>query len=302
MTSDAPTDTPTSSPSTEPVASASVGLAELGPRFEAFAQKLERPVVFFDIEATGTDPLNDRIVEISLVRVQAPPIGVEDVRTWRVCPGIRIPLEATEVHGITNEAVAEAPVFGDIADALVELLAGADLGGFSIGRFDIRIIQAELMRVGRSLDLSQSRVLDAQVIFHRREPRNLAAALQFYKGKELQGAHGAAADTLASLEVFAGQLERYDDLALDVDALHEASAHVNDAYCDQSRRFAWRDNEPVFNFGRLRGRSLRWVAADPNERRYLKVFLEGQFEDDAKAIVKDALIGRIRQRRRAAQA
>ncbi len=276
----------------------SITLQQLGPRFSALAETLQRPLVFFDVEATGTDPLNDRIVELSLLRVQAPPVGVEPVRTWRVNPQARIPLEAFEIHGIRNEDVEAAPTFADIADDVLGLLHGADLGGFAIGRFDIRIIQAELVRAGKTLDLSQSRVLDAQVIFHRREPRNLTAALAFYRGKTLEGAHGAAADTLASLEVFAGQLERYGDLALDMDALHEISASHNDAYCDQGRRFSWRDNEPVFNFGRLRGRSLRWVASDPTERRYLKVFLDGQFEEDAKVLVRDALDGRIRQRKR----
>ena len=275
---------------------AGVDLAALGERFAAFASGLERPIVFFDVEATGTDPMNDRIVELSILRVGAD--GVEPVRTWRVKPGIRIPAEATEIHGISNEDVDAAPTFERVSDEVLGLIDNCDLGGFAIGRFDVRIVQAELVRAGKSFDVGKRRVLDAQVIFHRREPRNLSAALQFYRGKELEGAHGAAADTVASLEVFAGQLERYADLSLDVDALHELSASHNDAYCDQGRRFQWRDNEPVFNFGRLRGRSLRWVASDPTERRYLRVFLEGRFEDDAKAIVRDALQGRIRQRKR----
>ena len=274
-----------------------VTLEALGERFGALAASLERPLVFFDIEATGTDPLSDRIVELSVLRVGRE--GIEPVRTWRLKPGIRIPMEAIEVHGISNEDVADAPSFADVADEVLEALDDADFAGFAIGRFDVRIVQAELVRAGRAFDVASRRVVDAQVIFHRREPRNLSAALQFYCGQELEGAHGAAADTIASLQVFAGQLERYGDLSLNVDALHEVSASHNGAFCDQGRRFAWRDNEPVFNFGRLRGRSLRWVASDPTERRYLRVFLEGKFEDDAKAIVRDALQGRIRQRKRA---
>ena len=272
-------------------------LEQLGVRFQAFAAALERPLVFFDIEATGTDPLADRIVELSIVRVHPPPGGIDPPRTWRIDPQMRIPSEATEVHGISNGDLADAPGFADIADAVVELVEGADLAGFSIGRFDVRILHAELVRAGKVIDFSRTRVVDTQVIFHRREPRNLAAALAFYRGRELDGAHGAQADTLASLEVLAGQLERYADLDLDLDLLHELSSSHNDAYCDLGRRFMWRDAEPVFNFGRLRGRSLRWVASDPNERRYLRWFLEGHFEDDAKAIVREALRGRIRRRR-----
>jgi DNA polymerase-3 subunit epsilon len=264
--------------------------------------------VFFDIEATGTDPVADRIVEICVVRVN-PPVcpgggrggsdGIEAPRTWRIDPQVRIPSEASEIHGIQNEDVQGAPTFAAIAGELEALFAGADLAGFSISRFDVRILHAEFVRAGHTIDFSKTRILDAQVIFHRKEPRNLAAALRFYRDKELLGAHGAEADTVASLEVFAGQLERYDDLSLQLDDLHELSATHNDAYCDGSRRFSWRDGEPTFNFGRLRGKSLRWVAGDPNERKYLRWFLDGNFDEDAKIIVRDALEGRIRRRLRA---
>jgi DNA polymerase-3 subunit epsilon len=275
----------------------SPSIPDLGERFNALVAALTRPLVFFDIEATGTDPLADRIVELSMVRVNPPPVGLEPPRTWRINPQMRIPSEATEVHGISNGDLDGAPGFADIANEVVALVDGADLAGFSIGRFDVRILQAELVRAGRIVDFSRTRVIDTQVIFHRREPRNLAAALAFYRGRTLDGAHGAEADTVAALEVFAGQLERYPDLELDLEALHELSASHNEAYCDLGRRFMWRDAEPVFNFGRLRGRSLRWVASDPNERRYLRWFLEGHFEDDAKSIVREAIRGRIRRRR-----
>ncbi len=270
-------------------------VVELGPRFSAFVAALERPICFLDIEATGTDPVSDRIVEISILRV-SPPDRVEPPRTWRVNPQVKIPVEASEIHGIFNADLDRAPAFADIAGELETVLSGADLAGFSIGRFDVRILHAEFVRAGRVLDLANTRVVDAQVIFHQREPRNLAAALRFYRGKELRDAHGAEPDTVAALEVFAGQLERYPDLELDVDALHVVSSAHNDGYCDVGRRFAWRDNEPVFNFGRLRGKSLRWVASDPGERKFLRWFLDGHFEEDAKEIVREALYGRIRQR------
>ena len=271
---------------------------DLGERFASLVQNLSRPLLFFDIEATGTDPLADRIVELSIVRVNPPPVGIEPPRTWRVNPGVKIPSEASDVHGIKNADLEGAPDFAGIADEIVELVTDADLAGFSITRFDVRILQAELVRAGKIVDFSKTRVIDTQVIFHRREPRNLAAALTFYRGRELAGAHGAEADTIAALEVLAGQLQRYPDLEIDLDMLHEVSASHNDAFCDLGRRFMWRDAEPVFNFGRLRGRSLRWVAADPTERRYLKWFLEGNFEEDAKIIVREALNGKIRRRLR----
>jgi DNA polymerase-3 subunit epsilon len=275
-----------------------LSLADLGPRFERFVQTLERPVVFFDIEATGTDPIADRIVEISVVRV-GPPGQIDPPRTWRIDPEVRIPIEASEVHGIYNEHLQGAPTFAEVAEELEPVFAEADLAGFSIGRFDVRILNAEFVRAGRSLDFARTRILDAQVIYHQREPRHLAAALRYYRDKELVDAHGAEADTVAALEVFAGQLQRYDDLSLSVDELHAVSSQHNDAYCDHGRRFAWRDNEPVFNFGRLRGKSLRWVAGDPNERNYLRWVLDGNFEDDTKGIVREALGGKIRRRERA---
>jgi DNA polymerase-3 subunit epsilon len=270
--------------------------ARLGSRFESFWRSLARPVVFFDIEATGTDPMSDRIVELSVVRVEPPPAGMSPPRTWRINPEMRIPSEASEIHGIVNDDLSSAPTFAAIASELAEVFTGADLAGFSIGRFDVRILAAELARAGSSLDLSASRVIDAQVIYHQREPRNLSAALRFYCDRELIDAHGAEADTIAALEVFAGQLARYDDLPLDVEALDDESSAHNDAYCDGQRRFMWRDNEPVFNFGRMRGKSLRAIASDPTERKYLRWFLEGSFDEDAKGIVREALLGRIRRR------
>ncbi len=269
---------------------------ELGHRFQNFLHSLARPVVFFDTETTGTDPAIDRIIEISLLRASPLPIGIEPPRTWRLNPGIRIPAEASQIHGIRNEDVANAPTFADVAAEILQVVDGADLAGFNVGRFDVRVLQTELMRVGKSLDLSSVRIVDAQVIYHQREPRNLGAAVKFYCGKELLDAHGACADTLASLIVFAGQLERYPDLTVDIQELHTLSSAYNSGFADGGRRFVWRDNEPVFNFGKLRGKSLRWAANDPNERAYLRWILQGTFEDEMKAIVKDALEGRIRTR------
>ncbi len=271
-------------------------LDDLGPRFRAFVERLERPVVFLDTETTGTDPNNDRVIELSLVRVSPTPIGVEPAMTWRIDPQVRIPVEASRIHGITNEALAGCPTFAELAPQIARQLTGVDLGGFNVARFDLRILQAEFERAGQPLDLSDAAIVDAQVIFHKREPRTLTAALKFYRGKELVDAHGAEADTLATVEVFAGQLARYEDLPVEVKALHQLTQSQSDAFADRGRRFVWRDDEPVFNFGKLRGKSLRWAAADPGSRGYLRWMLDGSFDPDTKAIVQDALDGKIRQR------
>jgi DNA polymerase-3 subunit epsilon len=273
---------------------------ELGPRFADFVARLKRPLIFFDTETTGTDPANDRVVEISMIKI-SPTDGIGAARTWRINPGVRIPLEASEIHGIYNKDVAALPAFAAVADELLAFLSGCDIAGFNIGRFDIRVLQTEFMRCGKLFDLSGVRIIDAQVIYHQKEPRNLTAAMRFYCAKDLTNAHGAEADTLATVEVFAGQLERYGDLVLEVDALHEVSNAVNNGFVDLSRRFSWRDNEPVFNFGKLKGKSLRWAASEPTERAYMRWILDGNFEEDTKLIIRDALAGRIRQRVRSQQ-
>ncbi len=267
---------------------------DLGPRFADFLHGLKRPLVFFDTETTGTDPAIDRVVEISMIRVSAS--GVEPPRTWRLNPGVRIPIEASEIHGITNQDVADKPTFAAVADDLLSYLRGCDLAGFNIGRFDVRVLQNEFSRAGKSFELAGVRVIDAQVIYHQKEPRNLTAAMRFYCDKELKDAHGAEADTIATLEVFAGQLGRYEDLALTVESLHEVSNVTSSGYVDGARRFVWRDNEPVFNFGRLKGKSLRWAASEPTERAYMRSIVQGNFDEDTKGIVREALAGRIRLR------
>ena len=157
------------------------------------------------------------------------------------------------------------------------------------------------MRCGKLFDLSGVRIIDAQVIYHQKEPRSLTAAMRFYRDKEFNNAHGAEADTVATVEVFAGQLARYGELSLAVDDLHDVSNAVNNGFVDLSRRFSWRDNEPVFNFGKLKGKSLRWAASEPTERIYMRWILDGNFEEDTKLIIREALSGKIRQRVRGQQ-
>jgi DNA polymerase-3 subunit epsilon len=274
-------------------------LEALGPRFAAFAAGLSRPLVFLDLETTGVEPGFDRIVEICLVRVM-PSTGqgpfLEPPYVWRINPEMRIPKESTEIHGISNADVADAPRFADIADDVVRLLSDVDLAGFAVARFDLKMLQNELHRVGRQVDLSQAKIIDSQAIFHRREPRNLTAAVEFYCQRELVNAHGALVDTVASLEVFAGQLRRYEDLELGLDELHGLSSSYTSQYVDGGRRFVWRDNEPVFNFGKLRGKSLRWAAGDPSQREYLRWLVSSATDDDLRAMIRDALAGKIRVR------
>jgi DNA polymerase-3 subunit epsilon len=280
----------------EPTVGPVPAIAELGPRFFEFVERLERPVVFMDLETTGVDVTHDRIVEVCLLRVSPLPVAIEAPLTWRVNPGVKIPMESTAIHGIEDADVTDAPTFAAIAPVLVDLLRDVDLGGFAVSRMDVRMLQKELDRAGQSLDLLDRRIVDAQVVFHRREPRDLTAALRFYRDRDHAGAHGATSDTVASLEVFAGQLERYGDLDASVAALDELTTSQSAAFVDRERRFVWRDGEPTFNFGKLRGTSLRVAASDPTQRKYLRFIVQGPFDDDVKSLVGDALAGKIRRR------
>ena len=271
-------------------------IKQLGPRFLEFVQGLDRPVVFLDIESTGTDGQRDRIIELSLLRVSPDPVAIETPRTWRIDPKQRIPLEASEIHGIFNEDLEGCPTFADLAEEIAGLLRGVDLAGFAISRLDLRLLKAEFARTTVKIDLTTARLVDAQVIFHTREPRNLAAAVEFYCGETLENAHGAEADTIASLKVFAGQLERYGDLSTGVPALDELNSSMNAAFVDETRRFMWKDGEPAFNFGKLKGKPLRWAAGDPEHRGYMRRLLQGTLEGDAYNIVVDALNGKIRRK------
>lgn len=271
-------------------------IKELGPRFLEFVNGLDRPVVFLDIESTGVDAQRDRIIELSLLRISADPVAIEAPRTWRINPKQRIPREASEIHGIYNEDLEDCPTFTDLSAEIAQMLTGVDLAGFAISRLDLRLLKAEFARSSVKIDLSSARLVDAQVIFHTREPRNLSAAVEFYCGETLEGAHGAEADAVASLKVFAGQLERYADLSTGVPALDELNSSMNAAFVDETRRFMWKDGEPAFNFGKLKGKPLRWAAGDPEHRSYLRRLLQGTLEGEAYEIVVEALNGKIRRK------
>ena len=168
---------------------------------------LKNPIVFFDLEATGTNVGTDRIVEISLVKLF--PDDQKEIYTQRVHPTIPIPLESSLIHGIYDADVKDKPYFKDIAKDVQQFIGGADLAGFNVLKYDIPLLVEEFLRSGIDFDLDKRNLLDAQKIFHLMEKRNLSAAYKFYCGKTLENAHSAEADTLATLEVFRSQVVRY---------------------------------------------------------------------------------------------
>jgi len=249
--------------------------------------ELDRPLAFFDLETTGIDPLRDKVVEIALVRVD--PGGGREATTRRINPGRPIPAEATAVHGIRDEDVADAPAFREVARGLLDVLKDADLAGFNVRRFDVPLLDREFRDCGFDLALAKRRIVDAMAIFHKKEPRDLTAAVRFFLDREHAGAHGAEADVQASIDVLEAQLARYPDLPRTVEALDAFCYPVPPGAVDRSGKFVLREGEVVFAFGRQKGRALRDVARV--QRDYLEWILKQDFPEDARALVEKALRG-----------
>jgi DNA polymerase-3 subunit epsilon len=238
---------------------------------------LERPVMFFDLETTGTDIMRDKIVEISMIKVM--PDGTDIQRTVRVNPGCHIPEEATAIHHISDADVADKPLFKEVAAKLKESFSGCDLAGFNSNRFDIPLLAEEFARAGIDFDLSGVRFIDVQTIFHKKEQRTLSAAYKFYCSKNLEDAHSATADTRATYEVLLAQLDRYEDLPNDVDQLAEYSSQTRNV--DLMGRLIYDDHHrEVINFGKYKGQ----LAADVLRRDpgYFSWIQQGDFPSNTK--------------------
>lgn len=211
---------------------------------------LRRPICFFDLETTGTNVAQDRIVEISILKVF--PNGNKESHTWKVNPGVPIPKQASDIHGITDEMVANEPSFKELAPKVMALLKDSDLGGFNSNRFDIPLLAEELLRAEVDLDLKKAMSVDVQTIFHKMEKRTLGAAYKFYRDKNLEDAHSAEADTNATYEVLLAQLERYQDLENDVKYLAEFSSHKN--FADFAGFVGYdKEGREIFTFGKYKG-------------------------------------------------
>ncbi|SDS21890.1 DNA polymerase-3 subunit epsilon [Polaribacter sp. KT25b] len=217
---------------------------------------LTKPIVFFDLETTGINIATDKIVEISILKVF--PNGNKESKTWLVNPEMEIPKESSEIHGITNEKVASEPTFKELANKVNELIGDADLAGFNSNRFDIPLLAEELMRAGIDFDMKNRKAIDVQVIFHKKEQRTLSAGYQFYCGKELEGAHGAEADTNATYEILLAQVDKYGDIGNSVDTLSEYSTHGERA--DFAGFILMNDDkQEIFSFGKYKGRTVEEV-------------------------------------------
>ena len=257
-----------------------------------FPIALRRPLVVFDIEATGLSPRADRVIELAALRLN--PDGSRDDRVWLLNPGVKIPVESIAIHGITDAEVAGCPTFAEKALEIYSFFEGCDLGGFSVGYFDAQILNEEFLRCGINTFHPEARAMvDAQKIFHKREPRDLTAALKFYCGKDLgEAAHGALADAEATLEVLAGELEKYPDLPRDVEALDKLFNPVDPLNVDRSGKWRWVGGEVTVNFGKKKGARLRDLMADRLDgHSFLKWIVRSDLPEDTRAVAENALRG-----------
>lgn len=213
--------------------------------------QLTKPLCFFDLETTGINITTDRIVEISILKVY--PNGNKESKTWLVNPEMPIPAEVSAIHGITDDKVANEPTFKQLATEINNMIKDADLAGFNSNRFDIPLLAEEMLRADMDFDMKSRLAIDVQTIFHKMEQRTLSAAYKFYCDKNLENAHTAAADTLATYEVLEAQVERYEDLENNAKFLAEFSSRKR--FADFAGFIAFnKEGQEVFSFGKHKGK------------------------------------------------
>src|SRR6187549_2060683 len=234
--------------------------------------QLTRPIAFIDLETTGVNLSTDRIVEIAIIKIL--PDGTRQVKRKLLNPEMPIPKESSDIHGITDEMVKDAPSFKQAGNEIKMFIENCDLGGYNSNRFDIPILMEEFLRAGMEVDLSTRKMIDVQHIFYTMEPRTLTAAYKFFCEKELVSAHSAEADVDATIEVFMAQLKKYNNLGNSVDSI--LSVIGEDKIVDYARRFGFDDKgNEIFNFGKHKGRPVKDVLkAEP---QYYDWMMRGDF-------------------------
>ncbi|MES2850895.1 MAG: 3'-5' exonuclease [Bacteroidota bacterium] len=234
--------------------------------------QLQRPIAFIDLETTGVNLSTDRVIEIAIVKIM--PDGSRQVKRKLIHPEMPIPPQSTEIHGITDEMVKDAPTFKQSANELKQFIENCDLGGYNSNRFDIPLLMEEFLRTGIELDLTARKMVDVQHVFYTMEPRTLTAAYKFFCGKELEGAHSAEHDVNATIDVLLSQIERYPQLGTSVESI--LGVIGEDKVVDYARRFSFDDKGvEVFNFGKHKGKPV--VDVLRAEPQYYDWMMRGDF-------------------------
>lgn len=241
---------------------------------------LTKPIAFFDLETTGVNVASDRIVELSVLKIF--PDGSKESKTKRINPTIPIPKEASAIHGIYDEHVKDAPTFRAISKNLAQFLEHCDLAGYNSNKFDIPLLVEEFLRVDIDFDIKGRKLIDVQNIFHQMEQRTLSAAYKFYCSKNLENAHSAEADIVATYEILEAQLERYSELKNDMSFLHEFSSRSKNV--DLAGRIVLNaKGEEVFAFGKHKDRLVTEVfKAEPS---YYNWMMDGDFPLYTKKVI-----------------
>ena len=238
--------------------------------------QLKKPIAFIDLETTGTNLGIDRIVEIAIVKILTD--GSKSIKRKLINPEMPIPSGASDVHGITDDMVKDAPTFKQVAHELKQVLDGCDLSGYNSNRFDIPLLMEEFLRAQVEFDMKNRKLLDVQNIFHKMEPRTLGAAYKFYCNKALDGAHSAEVDASATYEILVAQLEHYPVLGNNVDSILKTIGE--DVIVDFARRFVMDNGIEVFNFGKFKGRAVSDVLK--SEPQYYDWMMKGDFPQHTK--------------------
>ena len=248
---------------------------------------LNKPICFFDLETTGTNPGKDKIVEIAVLKLDINNQKKEMV--WRVNPECPIPEEASSVHGITDEMVKDQPIFKHFSKEIFNFIEGCDLGGYNIDKFDLPLLVEEFIRSG--IDVSsfvKVKTVDVQTIFFKKEPRDLSSALKFYCNKDHGNAHTALDDTIATYEVLLSQLDKYDDLEPSVDFLSTLTRRNKNI--DFAGRIIEDDNgDAIFNFGKHKGKKVKEVLT--KEKGYYSWMMNSDFPEYTKKVITQVKLG-----------
>lgn len=238
--------------------------------------QLTKPLAFIDLETTGTNLGLDRIVEIAIVKIL--PDKTRSIKRKLLNPEMPIPQASSDVHGITDEMVKDAPSFKQVAHELKQMLDGCDLAGYNSNRFDIPLLMEEFLRVEVDFDMKGRRLLDIQKIFHTMEQRTLSAAYKFYCDKNLEDAHSAEADVSATVEILEAQLQRYPSLGNTIDTILKVIG--DDVIVDFARRFILENGIEIFNFGKFKGKAVSEVLK--MEPQYYDWMMKGDFPKHTK--------------------
>ncbi len=245
--------------------------------------KLDRPIAFIDLETTGINISTDKIIELAIIKIL--PDGSKTVKRKLLNPQMPIPKSSTDIHGITDEMVKDAPTFKQVANEVKQFLENCDMGGYNSNRFDVPMLMEEFLRIGLDFSVEGRKMVDVQKVFHLMEQRTLGAAYKFYCGKTLDGAHSAEVDATATWEILVAQVERYDNIGTTIESIVKFTGE--DDIVDFSRRFIKVNGIEIFNFGKHKGRPVTEVLkAEP---QYYDWMMKGDFAMNTKQKLTEIL-------------